>query len=438
MGKGGFGKIPTEEELQAIQEEHNFGGEKKFLDYVQGLGYDRSFARKWFKENRPPPDAQAKTRNEQRYKYGQPIFNTRQGGWQFDTVVPSKKQRKNGEPYQLFFVNNNTREVKSFPMPYKNAASVSKAMDQFFDSVAKDGQKVSSLTSDQDKAYQTESFYKKLASKGVDYHTTVRENHHALGVLNRAVHTIRHKGWVHDQNAKGKGGYSDENWQKYIDAYNNEKHKGTGITPNEMKKDPNKEIDYIAEKMNESDEKRAISKEGLEPGKYVRLFTDPNMNKDLNTGEAEDSKNKKNLEPDTYQIQELDGAHVWLRGKEPNNFIRAPRYLILADPTMVNPKNLAEIKMPSGDVDHIEEFKKGKYLTFFTDGSKRELTWRQLREGRPLTETRAEKVYWNDVNNTMKKTTMKTRNAPKEQSGGITSNTLREEKDELPIWKDYE
>ena len=124
MPKGGFGKIASDEELQTIQDEHNFGSEKKFLDYVQRMGYDRTHARKWFNQNKPPPDAQAKTRNEQRYKYGQPIFNTRQGGWQFDTVVPSKKELRKGEHYQLFFVNNNTKEIKSYPMPNKSSAVV--------------------------------------------------------------------------------------------------------------------------------------------------------------------------------------------------------------------------------------------------------------------------------------------------------------------------
>ena len=439
MPKGGFGKIPTDEELEQILEEHNFGGERKFLEHVQELGYDRNYASKWFRENRAPKDAQAKRRNQQRYEYGQPIFSTRQGGWQFDTVVPSKKELRKGEHYQLFFVNNNTKEIKSYPMPNKSSASVDKAMDKFFASVAKDGSKVSSLTSDQDKAYQTDEILGKLASKGIDYHTTVRENHHALGNLNRAVHSIRNKGWVHDQKTKSNTGLKDENWQKYINAYNNEKHSATGMKPNEMKKDPNKEIDYIATKMNESDEKREKAKEGLEPGMYVRLFTDPNMNKNLNSGEEMNNKNKKNLEPGTYQIQELDGAHIWLRGKDPDNFIRAPRYLVLNDPHLVNPKNLAEVVQGSGDIDHIAEYKKGRYLTYFTDGNSRKMTWRQLREGRPLTETRAEKIYWNSKNEE-KGHSMQTRKGKviKEQTGGITSNTLREEKDELPIWRDYE
>ena len=37
MPKGGFGKIASDEELQTIQDEHNFGSEKKFLDYVQRM-----------------------------------------------------------------------------------------------------------------------------------------------------------------------------------------------------------------------------------------------------------------------------------------------------------------------------------------------------------------------------------------------------------------
>ena len=122
MKKGSFGKLGSDLEYDTIQTEHNFGSERRFLDYVQRMGYDRNDARKWWaKENAPPIDATKREMYNQRSKLSQPVFSNRRGGWQFDTIIPSRNDAKNGQQYQLFFVNNNTKEIKSYPLAKKDA-----------------------------------------------------------------------------------------------------------------------------------------------------------------------------------------------------------------------------------------------------------------------------------------------------------------------------
>ena len=432
MKKGSFGKLGSDLEYDTIQTEHNFGSERRFLDYVQRMGYDRNDAHKWWaKENAPPIDATKREMYNQRSKLSQPVFSNRRGGWQFDTIIPSRKDAKNGQQYQLFFVNNNTKEIKSYPLSNKNSSSVFGALKRFFNDVERGGDKVSALTSDMDKAYTTDDILNYLASKGVDYRTTLRENHHTLGVLNRAVHSIRHKGWVYNQKHKDDHYFKDTNWQKLIKGYNDEKHGTTGMSPNEMKEDKNKELDYIAKKMNESDERRELAMKGIEPGEYVRVFEDPNFDKK--------EKNKKNLEPYTYRIQEVDGGHVWLHGKDENSFRRVPRYLILTDPSKVQPSNLSPESQPSGDVREVSDYKHidGSYLVHFTDGTSRRMTWRQLREGAPLTETPAEKRYWATVNE-VKKEGIQTRKRTNIKPNIPTVHNTQDSKGQLKIWDTYD
>ena len=433
MPKGGFGKPGSNEDYENIQDEFNFGSEKRFLNEAVSRGFDRMYAKRWWDMQHPPEDAKKKQLSEQRAKYSQPVFSSKRGGWQFDTVVPSKKHRKRGEQYQLFFINNNTKEIKSYPIPNKGSDGVAEGLQKFL----QETDNVTSLTSDRDSAYITDKVLKIIADKDIDYRTTLRENHHVLGVLNRGVHTIRHKGWVFSTRKKNKGKsyFKDENWQTLVKAYNKERHGETHMKPQDMANDEMAEVKYIARKMNESDFKREESMKGIQPGKFVRVFEDPNMSKA--------PKNNKNLEPFTYKVHEVEGSNVWLKGEKENAYRRVPRYLVLTDPNKVQEYNLdPDIERAEDDVDSVSDYdyKDGSYAVHFKDGSSRRMTWRQLREGRPLQQTIAEDKYWNDIlENKTKTQRMRTRKDNTQLSNTIVSKPKSiESKDELSIWKTYD
>ena len=431
-------KALSQKEVNDILMEHNFGGIRSFQNYLRDEGYTTTGSKKLWDSYRPPKDVPKKVLSQQRVKYASPIFNTRPGGWQFDIVVPSRKKKRAGEPYQLFFVNNNTKEIKSYPLTNKNGASVLEGIKRFFETEEKAGHTVSALTSDEDKAFLTDDVLKYLASKGVDYHTTKRENHHNLGVLNRAIHTIRGKGGIAEIREGVKThSISDDKWQKYIKAYNSERHTATGMKPSEMANDENAEIDFINNKMNESDEKRKESLQDIKVGEFVRLFNDPNFEKR--------TKNKRNLDPYTYKIKEIEpNGTTWVVGQNENNVKQVPRYLINTNQNLVQPQNLAKsVKKPEADLDEIISFKNGKYQVRYLDGDTDSLTWRQLREGRPLHETPLEKAYWDthQMEETKKRTSMKTRHSTAYNAyRGNTINSLiaQRHEGEEDIWKYYD
>ena len=429
----------SKEDIQRIQYEHDFGSIKALRRYLANEGYSTKGIQSAWEEFKPPPDIPYNYLSKQRVKYSSPIYSSRPGGWQFDIVVPSRAKKKAGEPYQLFFVNNNTKEIKSYPMSNKDSEDVMPRLKQFFESEEKSGRKISALTSDEDKAFLSESVLKYLASKGVDYHTTKRENHHNLGVLNRAIHTIRKKGNINElRNYERNHSISNDRWQKYIRAYNNEVHSATGMKPNDMAEDREAEIDFINNKMNESDEHRKKSLENISEGEYVRLFNDPNF--------VKHDKNQRTLDPFTYRIKEVEpNGTTWVVGKDDNKVKQVPRYLISTDQRLVQPHYLApDIEMPEYDIDSILGFNNGKYKVKYSDGDVGDLTWRQLRNTQPLKETPLEKEYWDthQMENT-KKRHMKTRKSTRLQTEnyrGTAINSLikKRHEGEEDIWKYYD
>ncbi len=192
------------------------------------------------------------------------------------------------------------------------------------------------------------------------------------------IKTIREKARITNKE------FNVDNMNSIISAYNNEKHKTTGYTPQEMYKDRNKEIDYIASKMNESDMKRNKAKNDLKPNDYVRVFNERNRFE----------KNQTVLKPNTYKVHEIDNNHVFLKGSNDGSFVRYPRYQILNDKSKVDKNKLDDNIQDERDIDSIDSYKRGKYKVIMKNGDIDMFTPRQLREGRPTMPTLAERDYW--------------------------------------------
>ena len=109
---------------------------------------------------------------------------------------------------------------------------------------------------------------------------------------------------------------------------------------------------------------------------------------------------------------------------------QVPRYLINTNQNLVQPQNLAKsVKKPEADLDEIISFKNGKYQVRYLDGDTDSLTWRQLREGRPLHETPLEKAYWDTQHSTAYNTY---------RGNTINSLIAQRHEGEEDIWKYYD
>ena len=132
-----------------------------------------------------------------------------------------------------------------------------------------------------------------------------------------------------------------------------------------------------------------------------------------------------------------------MSGENIHNIKQVPRYLINTNQSLVQPHNLAkDVEEPEADLDEILSFKNGKYKVRYLDGDVGDLTWRQLRQGRPLYETPLEKDYWDSHQmESKKKSKMKTRSDSKSSQTyrGDTINSMikRRHDGEQEIWKYY-
>ena len=194
-----------------------------------------------------------------------PIFGRKYGSYQMDTLV----QTKNTSPrYFLILVNINSRKLFAYPMNTKDSSSVLLALKSFINDV----KQVSSITSDQDAAYLKPEITRFMIDNHIDHQTTFTNDHNRLGIINRAIKTLR------DINADRD--FTIQSMKKALNAYNNSIHSSTGEEPNEFTSSD--EEHYIQTKIHETDEKG--NKFNLQKNTHVRIMnpSSPMKKKRLN------------------------------------------------------------------------------------------------------------------------------------------------------------
>ena len=202
-----------------------------------------------------------------------PIYGRHQGSYQFDTLI----QSKTAEPrYFLIIININSRKLYAYPMNDKNTDSVHQALEDFVSKV-KD---VESMTSDQDHSYITDSMTNFFLSHHIDHQTTLANDHNRLGIINRAIKTLR--------DINNERDFTNQTMKKALNAYNNSIHSSTNKEPNEFT-----EVDeerYIENKTIETDLKSNMF--NIPNNTYVRIMNPPQPMK----------KKRLNLSDGSYKV----------------------------------------------------------------------------------------------------------------------------------------
>ena len=166
-----------------------------------------------------------------------PIFGRHHDMFQMDTLVQSSSASPR---YFLILININSRKLYALSMDAKDSAAVMKALKQFISQTS-----CSSITSDQDQAYLTPDITKFMIDNHIDHQTTFSNDHNRLGIINRAIKTLRDINHERD--------FTTQSMRKALNAYNNSIHSATGKEPNEFT--PSDEDHYIQKKTYETDER---------------------------------------------------------------------------------------------------------------------------------------------------------------------------------------
>ena len=308
-----------------------------------------------------------------------PIFSRHMNGYQMDTLVQTSKANPR---YFLIFININSRKLFAYPMNSKDSSSVLQALKSFIS----EAKQVHAITSDQDAAYLKEDVIKFMIDNGIDFQTTFTNDHNRLGIINRAIKTLRDINQERD--------FTTQTMNRALNAYNNSIHSSTNKEPNEFT--ATDEAHYIQAKIHETDEK--ANKFNLPEKAHVRIMNPPTPMK----------KKRMNLTNEAYKVAYKSGNKYVIKALD-NTAAEYPRYRLIED-------NKAKLGQTLGTnraiINEILSFDKGKYRVRYDNNAIDTLPIKNLREGRPTRLSPLEVQFWRRYKNN---------NRPKEIQALMTS-----------------
>ena len=301
-----------------------------------------------------------------------PIYSRRPGGYQMDTLEQTPK----ADPrYFLVTINFNSRKLYAYPMRSKDSSAVLAALKKFtseVDPVASPlrgySHGVTSITTDQDSAYLSTQVTRFMLDHHIDHQTTFEHDHNRLGIINRAIKTLR------DINRKRD--FTEQTMKRALYAYNNSLHSSTGKEPNEFTAED--EEHYIQKKTHETDEK--ANKFSLDKGAHVRVMTPPDHM----------TKKRSNLSMKAFKVAYKMGNKYVIRAND-GTASEFPRYQLIQDD---NAKLAKSMRTKRAIINDILSFSRNKYKVRYDTGKVDTLPVRSLREGRPTRLSPLELSYW--------------------------------------------
>ncbi|MBR6906981.1 hypothetical protein IKN40_00265, partial [bacterium] len=243
-----------------------------------------------------------------------------------------------------------------------------------------DASDIQSITSDQDHSYITQEVTEFFMKHHIDHQTTFTNDHNRLGIINRAIKTLRDLNHERD--------FTLDSMKKCLNAYNNSIHSSTNIKPNSFSIID--ERDYI-EKMNKITEDKTGKNNDLKPKTHVRIINDKNVI----------GKKRSNLSENAYIVDSKVKNKYIIKSKD-NNVAEYPRYRLYPDTKAKLAKTIST-KSKRGIIDHIISYNKRskKYNIAYADGSRDNLTLYKMREGHPTRLSPQELEYWSKNKITM-------------------------------------
>ena len=324
---------------------------KKFQDKAEEFGFSRTEAKKFLdtriiKDQKIPPP---------QFMH---IYSKVPNAFQMDTFIHDKS--KGGKNY-LMFINVNSRKAYAYELKGKGADEVLNALTEFIKEVPN----VSSILSDQDKAYLSAKVLTFMKAHNINYKTTQDNDHNKLGIINRFMRTIR------DMRSRNMADIPE-----VVKAYNNIPHVSLG------NKSPNK--------FTEEDEQEYIRSQSqvnpynFQPNERVRLILDKNPLQ----------KNRTNLSKVSYIIDSRVGNQFIIKAADDSvdtvpgyKLIRCERNIPLAS-TIKNGKRAIVKEII---YYHPQE---NKYEVEYDNGERDVIPAINLREGNPTKLSRMEREYW--------------------------------------------
>jgi hypothetical protein len=295
-----------------------------------------------------------------------PIFARQGGAYQFDTW-----DQRGVESYYLIVINVNTRKAYQYPMEKKNATCVHESLIKFW----KEAPDCKTMVSDQDSAYLSKTILDAFKAKNIKLSTTTDNDHHALGIINRLMRTIR------DIAGGDEVLIKPERMEVLIGEYNASIHSATGFAPDSMTAED--EQKYIAEKTQLKD---MIPRPGFGIGSFVRiLLPKPKI-----------GKVRSNYSMVSYKVIQEKGRSYIVEAKD-GSVDTIPAFQLLKCDVKKYPQAETLKDDKRAVIERIISYseKTDSYMVKFENEAKlQKRSATVLREGNPTLLSREEKIFW--------------------------------------------
>ena len=342
--------------MDSLYKDYPFRSIKKFVPLAIKHGFTKQEAIKFL--NSLAHDK----KYDRQTKMMLPIYGRKPHMYQMDTLVQTVKASPR---YFLIFININSRKLYAYPMNSKDSSSVLTALHSFINEV----KTITAITSDQDAAYLESKITKFMIDNKIDHRTTFTNDHNRLGIINRAIKTLRDLNDDRD--------FTTQTMNKALKAYNNSIHSSTGKEPNQFTSSD--EEQYIENKTIETDLKSNLF--NIPNNSYVRIMNPPNQMK----------KKRLNLSNGSYKVAYKSGNKYVIKALD-NTAAEYPRYRLVVDNKA---KPAQSFDNNRAIINEILEYKNNKYKVRYDNNSIDTLPIRNLREGRPTRLSPLELEYWN-------------------------------------------
>ena len=299
-----------------------------------------------------------------------PIFGRKPNSYQMDTLVQTNKANPR---YFLIIININSRKLFAYPMNSKDSSSVLSALKSFISEV----QQIHSITSDQDAAYLKPEITNFMIDNHIDHQTTFTNDHNRLGIINRAIKTLRDINQERD--------FTIQSMKRALHAYNNSIHSSTNKEPNDF---------------TEEDEERYIENKSIETNMKANLYNLPNNTYVRIMNPPQPMKKKRlNLSDGSYKVAYKSGNKYVIKALD-NTAAELPRYRLVVD---TKAKHAQSLDNNRAIINEILEYKNKRYKVRYDNNSIDTLPIRNLREGRPTRLSPLELEYWRKHKNNIPK-----------------------------------
>lgn len=265
-------------------------------------------------------------------------------------------QHHNAPRYWHIFVGTNTRYMVAQPLAHKDDASVGASLRAFINRYHP-----TRLTSDDESAFTSRATVNLCKANNVFIYIINDKNHTSLGVIDRAIRSIRDINTVRyypgDSGDEQFKYFTSNRMRDVVNKYNNMFNRSIGCSPNDMFNDVDKEKEFILRCQRIMSARNRIKDFNFKIGDFVRYRLSKKVF----------DKKRFMYSPESYKVSDKDGNNFIIVSRD-GSALTIPRWKLIKSDVSKHPWKQS-MDSPNDVITDITDYdpRTGKYTVIVED-----------------------------------------------------------------------